>query len=52
MVSIIIPGELKKYFLDELEKEGINHKYFYPNSFEHECKYIKEKYIKMLKNNE
>ena len=52
MVSIIIPGELKKYFLDELEKEGINHKYIYPNSFEHECKYIKEKYIKMLKNNE
>lgn len=52
MVSIIIPGELKKYFLDELEKEGINHKYIYPNSFEHECKYIKEKYFKMLKNNE
>lgn len=49
MISIIIPGELKKYFLDELEKEGVNHKFIYANSFEQECKYVKEKYIGMLK---
>ena len=52
MVSIIIPGNLKKVFLGELEKQGINTKYIYPNDFEHECKCIKEKYLEILKSNE
>lgn len=52
MVSIIIPGKLKSFFLEKLDKEGINQEFIYTNNLEHECEYVKAKYIKMLKQNE